>query len=166
MDIQIKKIRAQELVGFLKGKCGPSEITDIKSYSKIQRFRISLEKGISDFKEKYDDFRKRIEVEMAPFQQELQMLRFSPEQLKKRQEEIDLYIDQILKEEKEALDRFVKDHGDEVVQITVNEEDLNQVRLYFEKIEKIEDKELTKGATFWISPDAYLEVAEILGCIN
>lgn len=175
MDVQIKKKRAHELIVFLKVICVPSEISDPKNYIKIQKVRQALEKANSEYELESSKFEKTVNEEAKPFIESLQSLKLGPDAFKLEKEKMEATVRELTKEAKDNFDKYIKEHEEELIQVTLNSEDLNQVKLYFSSPHKsktlcsdcgkesVDSKESPKGATYWIGVDAYIEIANFLG---
>lgn len=179
--MQLKKQRAHELAVFLK--CLPSDVSgDPKKYVKMQNLRKALIKALDKYEDIFTEFTKKMDIESKPFQDASAEFRFNAELQKEKGREFQLQLQEIMKEDAERVDDFIKDYGDEVISVIVNSEDLSQCKLFFEKPTKIqvvlcdgckteaavlsEPRDTTKGAEFWLNGDHYIEIAEVLGCLN
>lgn len=180
MDISLKQQRAKELAEFLK--IGPAEIPTPKEYFKTQKVRIAIEKSIKDYQKEFTDYLEKSKLEAKPFQEQYAKLEgefrasngkmtpeekskivfrngFTPgqnEELQAKNKELGRQLGDLMQPFQDSIDKYRKDNGDKLVTITVNPEDLNQVRIYFE----------SKGSKHWLDGDAYLEVAEAIGCLE
>jgi predicted ribosome quality control (RQC) complex YloA/Tae2 family protein len=161
MEIQIKKLRAHEFSKFLA--CSPLEVPNPKSYLKLQRLRIAVDKANSEFKGYMDKYMEDLEKEMKPFREALQQFRNDPEEFKAKADEFDGQIAEIMKERSEEAEKHAEKHGLELISVPVNEEELAQARLHFEKLTKVGEREVPNGAIMWGKPEAYVEMAELLG---
>lgn len=161
MEIQAQRIRLYELSRFLA--CSPLEVQDAKTYLKLQRLRKSLEKANSDLQDRMDSFRKRQEEEAKPFRQALSELKLDPEAMKAKAAEFDAQVIALMREEFEELQAYLEKEGKEKLSVVVDSEEWAQARMHFEKLVKNLGNEVSNGARFWSDPEAYIEIAELLG---
>lgn len=173
----ITKIQAFQLADFIETRCLPTELTSIQNYSKIHRVRLLLEDIVPEFVDRKRTLKDRFEDLSKPFQAKLQELALVDNQKAiEYQRASTAEVRALCKPLSDENQRYMDEYGEDEVQIEFDPDDLKQVRAFFESITTIENicqdckkatkREVTRGSTYWHSPNEYLAIAKFLGCLD
>lgn len=140
----------------------PKEIKPLGEYGKVRRGRMALEKAIQEYKKEVESYVTRAKEEAIPlnriWMEVLADGKLTEEQKKNRKSELDMQLQKITESIDKELDTYNKENGDKEVEVSMNEEDLNSVKKYFEE----------KGSEydFWKNGDDYVSIAVVIGSLS
>jgi len=157
--MQISKIRAYEFCLFLA--CSPMEVQSPSDYIKLQRLRKKIQEENKDFEEKFEKYKIKFNKEKSIFVEALKEFKFDEEKLKEKAAEFDAQLTAIMEPDINELNKYVEENGKVIFEIET--EDLAPAKKLFEKIVKVNDIEVNYGAKMWADPEAYLDIAALLG---